>query len=56
MSTAGMNRSSRSPTPASDICNLDKQRMSLPSSSSLYQGMPYVFQGKKKSLATKTYY
>lgn len=43
ISTAGTNRSSRSPTPASDICNIDKQRISLPPT--LYQGMPYVLQG-----------
>ncbi|CAG9813177.1 unnamed protein product [Phaedon cochleariae] len=39
-STPGTMRSSRSPTPASDITHFDRQRVSIPPN--VYQGMPYV--------------
>lgn len=40
------NRSSRSPTPASDIIHVDRHRMPLPSA--VYQGMPYVLQSEPR--------
>uniref|UniRef100_A0A1Y1L854 R3H domain-containing protein n=1 Tax=Photinus pyralis TaxID=7054 RepID=A0A1Y1L854_PHOPY len=47
-----INRSSRSPTPASDISHMDRQRFSLPPS--MYQGMPpYVIQNDNRMIQAR---
>ncbi|KAK9877543.1 hypothetical protein WA026_018649 [Henosepilachna vigintioctopunctata] len=46
--TPGTNRSSRSPTPGSDISHFSGQRVTIPPT--IYHGMPYVIQRKCKSV------
>nr|CAH7760110.1 unnamed protein product [Callosobruchus chinensis] len=53
ISTPGTARSSRSPTPASDISHLDRQRMSFPPPN-LFQGMPYVVPNDPRLIPTRS--
>ncbi|CAH1975871.1 unnamed protein product [Acanthoscelides obtectus] len=52
MNTPGTARSSRSPTPASEMSHLERQRMSFPPPN-IFQGMPYVVPSDPRLMSTR---